>query len=79
MEGQQNMEKKKDWVGIVFGTIWFLYAAVLLVLHLTGNLRGSFKVPTFLLIIYDTLGVLPGSIVQLVVSAIIVVFSFRGR
>ena len=73
------MEKKKDWVGIVFGTIWFLYAAVLLVLHLTGNLSGCFKVPTFLLIIYDTLGVLPGSIVQLVVSAIIVVFSFRGR
>ena len=73
------MEKKKDWVGIVFGTIWFLYAAVLLVLHLTGNLSGSFKVPTFLLIIYDALGVLPGSIVQLVVSAIIVVFSFRGR
>ena len=73
------MEKKKDWAGIIFGTIWFLYAAVLLVLHLTGNLSGSFKVPRLLLVIYDTLGVLPGSIVQLVVSAIIVVFSFRGR
>ena len=73
------MEKKKDWAGIIFGTIWFLYAAVLLALYLTGNLNGSFTVPRFLLVIYDTLGVLPGSIVQLVVSAIIVVFSFRGR
>ena len=69
------MEKKKDWAGIIFGTIWFLYAAVLLALYL----NGSFKVPRLLLVIYDTLGVLPGSIVQLVVSAIIVVFSFRGR
>ena len=73
------MEKKKDWLGIVFGTIWFLYAAFVLVNYLSGNLNGSFTVPRLLLVIYDTLGVLPGSIVQLVVSAIIVVFSFRGR
>ena len=42
------MEKKKDWLGIVFA-------------------------------IYDIFGVVPGSIIQMVVSAIVVIFSIRGR
>ena len=73
------MEKKKDWAGIIFGTIWFLYAAVLLALYLTGNLNGSFTVPRLLVVIYDIFGVVPGSIVQMVVSAIVVILSIRGR
>ena len=73
------MEKRKDWAGIIFGTIWFLYAAVLLALYLTGNLNGSFTVPRLLVVIYDIFGVVPGSIIQMVVSAIVVIFSIRGR
>ena len=73
------MEKKKDWLGIVFGTIWFLYAAFVLVNYLSGNLHGSFTVPRLLVVIYDIFGVVPGSIVQMVVSAIVVIFSIRGR
>lgn len=73
------MEKKKDWLGIVFGTIWFLYAAFVLVNYLPGNLNGSFTVPRLLVVIYDIFGVVPGSIVQMVVSAIVVIFSIRGR
>ena len=73
------MEKKKDWLGIVFGTIWFLYAAFVLVNYLSGNLSGSFTVPRLLVVIYDIFGVVPGSIVQMVVSAIVVILSIRGR
>ena len=70
------MEKKKDWLGIVFGTIWFLYAAFILINYLSGNLNGSFTVPRLLVVIYDIFG---GSIIQMVVSAIVVIFSIRGR
>ena len=73
------MEKKKDWLGIVFGTIWFLYSAFVLVNYLSGNLNGSFTVPRLLVVIYDIFGVVPGSIVQMVVSAIVVILSIRGR
>ena len=68
------MEKKKDWLGIVFGTIWFLYAAFILINYLSGNLNGSFSVPRLLVAIYDIFGVVPGSIIQMVVSAIVVIF-----
>lgn len=73
------MEKKKDWLGIVFGTIWFLYAAFILINYLSGNLNDSFTVPRLLVVIYDIFGVVPGSIIQMVVSAIVVIFSIRGR
>ena len=73
------MEKKKDWLGIVFGTIWFLYAAFILVNYLFGNLNGSFTVPRLLVVIYDIFGVVPGSIIQMVVSAIEVILSILGR
>ena len=73
------MEKKKDWFGIVFGTIWFLYTAFILINYLSGNLNGSFTVPRLLVVIYDIFGVVPGSIVQMVVSAIVVILSIRGR
>ena len=73
------MEKKKDWLGIVFGTIWFLYAAFILINYLSGNLNGRFTVPRLLVVIYDIFGVVPGSIIQMVVSAIVVIFSIRGR
>ena len=73
------MEKKKDWLGIVFGTIWFLYATFILINYLSGNLNGSFSVPRLLVVIYDIFGVVPGSIIQMVVSAIVVIFSIRGR
>ena len=73
------MEKKKDWLGIVFGTIWFLYAAFILINYLSGNLNSSFSVPRLLVAIYDIFGVVPGSIIQMVVSAIVVIFSIRGR
>ena len=73
------MEKKKDWLGIVFGTIWFLYAAFILINYLSGNLNDNFTVPRLLVVIYDIFGVVPGSIIQMVVSAIVVIFSIRGR
>ena len=73
------MEKKKDWLGIAFGTIWFLYATFILINYLSGNLNGSFSVPRLLVAIYDIFGVVPGSIIQMVVSAIVVIFSIRGR
>ena len=73
------MEKKKDWLGIVFGTIWFLYATFILINYLSGNLNGSFSVPRLLVAIYDIFGVVPGSIIQMVVSAIVIIFSIRGR
>ena len=79
LKGGTFMEKKKDWLGIVFGTIWFLYAAFILINYLSGNLNGSFTVPRLLVVIYDIFGVVPGSIIQMVVSAIVVIFSIRGR
>ena len=73
------MGRKRDWVGIVFGTIWFLMAALILALYLTESLTGSIPIPRVFLFFYDWLGILPGSVVQLVASALVVFVSVRGR
>ena len=57
------MNKKRDWFGILFGTIWFLASLLILILSMTGNLNDSIPVPRVLLIVYEMLGIVPGAIV----------------
>lgn len=73
------MNKKRDWFGILFGTIWFLASLLILVLYMTGKLNGSIPVPKVLLIVYEKLGIVPGAIVQMVLSALLFIFSVRKR
>lgn len=73
------MNRRKDWVGIVFGVIWFLASILVLILSLTGSLKGQIPVPRFLLIIYDTLGIIPGAVVQMILSALLIFFSVKGK
>ena len=58
------MNKKRDWFGILFGTIWFLASLLILILSMTGNLNDSIPVPRVLLIVYEMLGIVPGAIVD---------------
>lgn len=73
------MNKKRDWFGILFGAIWFLASLLILVLYMGGNLNGSIPIPRVLLIIYDWLGIVPGAIVQMILSALLFIFSVRKK
>ena len=73
------MNKKRDWFGILFGAIWFLASLLVLVLSMTGSLKGSIPVPRVLLIVYDKLGIVPGAIVQMILSALLFIFSVRKK
>lgn len=73
------MKKKKlriNWVQLFFFTLWFLAATLILVLHLTDSLDGNFMAPKAIAWLYDLLGVLVASIVQLVLSIIGIFTSF---
>lgn len=74
------MEKKPaNWAGIVLGSIWLLMSIFILVLHLTGNLGTSFPVPRFIGWLYDWIGILGASIVQLILSAGLVFISLPRK
>lgn len=73
------MNKKKDWFGIIFGAIWFLASLITLALYLTGNLGTTFPVPRILALVYDVLGVVAGTVIQMVLSAFIFVSGIRGK
>jgi len=67
------MERKKiNWIGLFFGILWFLGAGLIMVLYLTDNFPYSFKVPQFIGWLYDLIGILPASIVQLVLCFFII-------
>ena len=73
------MNKKRDWFGILFGTIRFLASLLILILSMTGNLNDSIPVPRVLLIVYEMLGIVPGAIVQMILSALLFIFSVRKK
>ena len=73
------MNKKRDWFGILFGTIWFLASLLILILSMTGNLNDSIPIPRVLLIVYEMLGIVPGAIVQMILSALLFIFSVRKK
>lgn len=73
------MDKKRDWFGIIFGVIWFLASLLILILYMTGSLNGSIPVPRILLVIYEWLGIVPGAIVQMILSALLFIFSVRKK
>ena len=53
-------------------------ALFVLINYLSGNL-GSFYVPRILMIFYDIFGIIPGAIIQLVLSGLLVFFSAVPR
>lgn len=73
------MDKKRDWFGIIFGVIWFLSSLLILILYMTGSLNGSIPVPRILLAIYEWLGIVPGAIIQMILSALLFIFSVRKK
>ena len=73
------MDKKRDWFGIIFGVIWFLASLLILILYMTGSLNGSIPVPRILLVVYEWLGIVPGAIVQMILSALLFIFSVRKK
>ena len=71
------MNKKRDWIGIILGAVWFLASLLILILDMSGNLYGSIPVPRVLLLIYEWLGIVPGAIIQMVLSALLFIFSLK--
>lgn len=76
-----GQKRKANWVGIVFGVLWLLMAMLVFALYMTGSLGQSFPVPRIIGWVYDLLGVFAGSIVQFIVSVLIIVTSLpkKGR
>ena len=74
------MEKKRiDWIGLLFGVIWFVASLIILIMYFTGSLTGSFSVPRITAWVYDLLGVVPGALIQMVLSALLILFSVRRK
>ena len=74
------MEKKRiDWIGLLFGVIWFVASLIILIMYFTGSLTGSFSVPRIIAWVYDLLGVVPGALIQMVLSALLILFSVRRK
>lgn len=63
------------WKSLIIGIVWFGVALFVISAYYSGTLR-SFRIPAFLWIIYQTLGVEVGSIVQIVCSVLLIFFSF---
>ncbi|MHC5373969.1 hypothetical protein ACYSNU_09195 [Enterococcus sp. LJL120] len=59
------------WVQLFFSALWFIGAGLVMVLDLTNNLPYSFQVPRFIGWLYDLVGVLPASIIQLVLCGLL--------
>lgn len=74
------MEKKRiDWIGLLFGVIWFVASLIILIMYFTGSLNGNFSVPRIIAWVYDLLGVVPGALIQMVLSALLILFSVRKK
>ncbi|MGY3778995.1 hypothetical protein [Isobaculum melis] len=76
------MGRKKlhiEWVQLFFCTLWFLGALLILVMYAMDDLPNSFSVPRFISWLYDLLGVLPASIIQLVITVIGIFTSFSRK
>lgn len=74
------MEKKRiDWIGLLFGVIWFVASLIILIMYFTGSLNGSFSVTRIIAWVYDLLGVVPGALIQMVLSALLILFSVRRK
>lgn len=72
--------EKLSWGMIFFGVLWFLAAILVLALYLTNSLSGSFSIPKILRLFYDILGIVGGSVAQLILSLCMIVggfFEFR--
>jgi len=77
MSGNERTPIK--WPGIVFGVIWLLMAILIFVLYQTGNLDSSFRIPRVLAIVYNTLGIVAGSIVQFIFSIFLIISSLPKK
>ena len=73
------MNKGRNWFGIILGAVWFVSSLLILIMYLTGSIDSSFPVPRLLLFVYDALGIVPGAIVQMVLSGLLFVFSVKGK
>lgn len=71
--------KRKDWLGILFGAIWFIGSLIILVMYFTGSLGETFTVPRIVAWVYDLLGIVPGALIQMVLSALLIFFSIRKK
>lgn len=73
------MQKRKiQWGQLIFGLIWLIGAILIFALYKTDNL-SNFPVPRIIWIVYKALGVEIGSLVQVVLSLIIVGTSFQKK
>ncbi|MDO1605878.1 hypothetical protein Q2T76_07365 [Lactobacillus sp. YT155] len=68
---------KIEWVQLIFCTIWFLGAALVLAGYYGGFLDESFSVPRVIAWLYDLAGVPIASAVQLIITALGIFFSFK--
>ena len=71
--------RKIEWAPLIFGIIWLLMAIFIFIGVSTNNLPASFKVPVIISWIYDIFGIVAGSIIQFIVSLILIITSFSKK
>lgn len=76
-----KQEHNKSYIppvfGIVIGIIWLLSAGLIFLLYSQGSLSGSFQIPRILSFFYEFLGIQIGSIVQFILSVLMIVSSIK--
>ena len=65
-------KKTESIAEILFGLLWFGMASLVLVLYSTNSLSSGIPVPKIFMLFYDILGIIPGSIVQMCISSILI-------
>ena len=73
------VHRSVKWQPLIFCIVWFIGAGLVLVLYLTDQLQDTFPVPRFIGWIYDWFGVVAGSLLQLLLTGIGIVWSFRKK
>ena len=73
MSKEIRTSKIESIVEIFFGFIWFAMSVLVLVLYFTGGLGSSIPVPKIFIFFYKILGIVPGGIVQILISGAIII------
>ncbi|MDO5079439.1 hypothetical protein EII38_02900 [Streptococcus minor] len=72
----QQTKRKVHWGQLFFGVLWLVGAILIFALYQTGGLSSSIPVPRVVWLVYEFLGIEMGTLVQALLSILIIVTSF---
>lgn len=73
-----SQEMTRRGVILFFGILWLASGMLVFSLYETGMLNQTFKIPRVLTFFYDVFGITVGSIVQVVLSLLVIVLTIRS-